>query len=88
MQMAYLDDSGTKDRKRIFTLLGENSVTARKYFYPMTSIFECYENKYNFNDTPIAKRVSESILTLPIFPELSIDDVDFICKTIISEVRL
>lgn len=73
------------DRNRIFEALAQNNICARKYFYPLTSTFECYYNKYNIMETPYAKYVSERILTLPLYSDLDLNDVTKICNIILSE---
>ena len=39
---------------------------------------------YDSNDTPIAKKISERVLTLPMYADLKIDDVDRICNIILK----
>ncbi|MEG0617199.1 MAG: DegT/DnrJ/EryC1/StrS family aminotransferase, partial [Oscillospiraceae bacterium] len=56
---------------------------ARKYFYPLTNSFDCYKGKYR-GETPVAENVSQNILTLPLYADLKIDDVDEICRLISS----
>lgn len=72
------------NRDEIFELLKENGVNARKYFYPLTNELECYRNNPSFNvlKTPIARHIAENILCLPMYADLSLDDVDMICKII------
>ncbi|MDT2833541.1 DegT/DnrJ/EryC1/StrS family aminotransferase [Vagococcus carniphilus] len=72
------------NRDEVFELLLSNEITARKYFYPLANDFECYKEKYSSDDTPIAKKVSKQILTLPLYASLSLDDVDRICKLIVK----
>jgi dTDP-4-amino-4,6-dideoxygalactose transaminase len=59
---------------------------ARKYFYPITNSFECYKGKAGFNPelTPIAMDISKKILTLPLYADLSLLDVDKICDIILE----
>ncbi|MCH7810588.1 MAG: DegT/DnrJ/EryC1/StrS aminotransferase family protein, partial [Chloroflexi bacterium] len=33
-------------------------------------------------DFPVAEKVANEIISLPIYPELTIDDLDYICQTI------
>ncbi len=73
-----------KSRDEIAERLGEEGIFARKYFYPITSEFECYKGKFVIQSTPIAKAVSEQVLTLPLYADLSIDDVNRICDIIIK----
>lgn len=73
-----------KSRDIIFQELEENNIYARKYFYPIVSALDCYKNKYNAQKTPIAKYVSERILTLPMYSSLEMDEVDRICNIILK----
>lgn len=66
-------------RDEVYEVLKENNIFARKYFYPLTNNFECYKDRFHTEETPIAKYISERILTLPLYADLSIDDVDRIC---------
>lgn len=72
------------DRNKVYELLKENGIYARKYFYPLTNSFECYKNQFNDKETPIAKYVSERVLTLPLYADLWINDVDRICSIILN----
>lgn len=73
-------------RDEVFSRLAANGITARKYFYPLTSTFECYAGKPGFNadDTPIAKRIANEVLTLPMYADLTVEDVDRICDIILG----
>jgi len=69
-------------RDDVFDRLAKNNIYSRKYFYPLTNTFACYEGKFNPNETPVALRISQRVLTLPMFADLRIEDVDRICKII------
>ena len=64
--------------------LKEYDIIARKYFYPLTNSFECYKGKFDVNDTPIALDVSKKVVTLPLYADLSLDDVYRICDVILK----
>lgn len=70
------------DRNEIAEKLAENNIFARKYFYPLTNTFECIKT-YRGN-TPIAEHISQRVLTLPLYADLSTDDVDRICDIILK----
>ena len=70
------------NRDKLAILLEQNDIVARKYFYPITSNFKCYKN-YKTN-TPIAEELSKKVLTLPLYSDLSLDNVDRICDIIIK----
>ena len=50
----------------------------------MTNSFDCFHGKYDVNKTPIALHISKRVLTLPVYADLSMDDVDRICDIIIK----
>ena len=73
-------------RNEIFEMLKHHDIIARKYFYPLTNSFACY--KYYptavAEKTPVARYISERILTLPLYADLALEDVDRICDIILS----
>lgn len=71
-------------RDALFMLLSENGIFSRKYFYPLTSDFECYKDKYESNNIPIAHNIASRVLTLPLYADLELEDVDRICDFIIK----
>ena len=71
------------NRDEIAQKLAENDIFARKYFYPITNEFSCYKGKYR-GETPIAKHISENVLTLPIYEGLTKEEVNKICDIIID----
>ncbi|MFL2105203.1 DegT/DnrJ/EryC1/StrS family aminotransferase [Desemzia sp. FAM 23991] len=77
-------DGYKKNRDEVNNQLKANGITARKYFYPLTSSFTAYDDEFNPEDTPVAKYISERVLTLPLYPDLSLEDVDRICQIIIN----
>ena len=73
-------------RNEMFEKLAEVGIGARKYFYPLTNSFECYRNypTAGVEKTPIAQHMALRVLTLPLYAELSLEDVDRICDVILS----
>ncbi len=72
------------DRDEVFDALAKNGIGARKYFYPLTNTFDCYKDMFNADNTPVALDISLRVLTLPLYADLSMEDVDRICETILS----
>lgn len=70
-------------RDDVFKALEEHGIGARKYFYPLTSDFDCYQGMFDPSSTPVASYVSEHVLTMPLYADLSLDDVDRICEIIL-----
>ena len=73
-------DGAKHTRDEAAALLAEQNIFGRKYFYPLTNHCEAYG--FQGDRTPIAKHISENVLCLPLFPELSFEDVDRICALI------
>ena len=72
-------------RDEIFDRLKAENIRARKYFYPCINAYSCYQDRYDAKDTPNALLVSQEILTLPMYPDLALEDVDRICSIILNE---
>lgn len=70
-------------RDEICEKLKEHDIIARKYFYPLTNSFDCYD--YDVNSTPVALDISLKILTLPLFADLDVETVDKICDIILKK---
>ena len=79
-------DGFKTSRDESFALLGAKGITARKYFYPITNSFECYKEMptAGAEKTPIAKYLADRVLTLPLYADLTMDDVDLICGIILG----
>lgn len=73
-------------RDQVFGELGKEGITARKYFYPLTNSFECYTDlpTAGVEKTPVAAFLADRVLTLPMYADLAIEDVDRICDIILS----
>lgn len=71
-------------RDEIFEKLKEDKIFARKYFYPLINDFQCFEGKYDSNNTPVAKHISDRVLTLPLYADLEIEIINKICKIILG----
>ena len=71
-------------RDEVFEKLAENGIGARKYFYPLTNTFACFHGQYDVMMTPIALHVSKRVLTLPLYADLPLEDVDKICDIVLE----
>lgn len=69
-------------RNEVFDALASQGIGARKYFYPLTNTFECYRGQFDPEKTPVALHVSKRVLTLPLYADLALEDVDRICEVI------
>lgn len=71
-------------RNEVYDALKKEEIFARKYFYPLTNTFDCFHGRYDVNETPVALRISKRVLTLPMYAELSMEDVERICNIILK----
>ncbi len=73
-------------RDEIFEKLKNQNIIARKYFYPLTNGFECYKDyeTAGVEKTPVADYIASRVLTLPLYADLAIEDIDRICDIILE----
>ena len=73
-------------RDEIFEKLKKEDIVARKYFYPLANDFTCYKNfpTAGTEKTPVAKYIAERVLTLPLYSDLELKDVERICDIILE----
>lgn len=76
------EDGFEKTRDEVFDALGKQQIIARKYFYPLISDFECYRGVFNSSDTPVAHYAAAHVLTLPMYADLPLEEVDRICEIV------
>lgn len=77
-------DGYKTNRDEVFKKLKAENIHARKYFYPLTNSFECYKGRFDVEKTPVAKYIADRVLTLPLYADLALDDVDKICDIILK----
>ena len=70
------------DRDEVAKRLAAENIYVRKYFYPLTSDYQCYRELLPHVDTPVADYIAASVITLPLSPSMEIEDVVRICDLI------
>jgi len=70
-------------RDRLYEELKKYNVYTRRYFYPLICDFACYKSVSIKDTLTIARRITSRILTLPIYYDLSFEDVRKISDIII-----
>lgn len=80
------EDGFGQTRDQVYDALTKENVTARKYFYPLTNDVECYAEMKTAGKekTPVAAWLAERVLTLPMYADLAMEDVDRICNIILK----
>jgi len=79
-----LFDGYKENRDEIAQKLASNNIYARKYFYPLTSDFDVYQNMFYIEETPTAKHVADNVLCLPLYASLTKEQVDAVCDIILK----
>ena len=79
-------DGFSATRNEVFEKLAKQGIMARKYFYPLTNAFECYKDysTAGAEKTPVAAFLADRVLTLPLYADLALEDVDRICEIVLG----
>lgn len=80
--VVFEKDKINTTRDAIYDKLKEHNIFARKYFYPLVNDFQCYRPVYNSLETPVARKVSERVLCLPLFADIEENEIIEICRII------
>ncbi len=74
-------------RNEVYELLMQENIYSRKYFYPLTNSFACYRNypTAGVEKTPVAQHLALRVLTLPLYADLPLEEVDRICDLILGK---
>ena len=67
-----------RERDTAYGALKRAGIHARKYFYPLVSAYPPYQSTKG-RPTPVADSLSARVLCLPLYPDLSREEVDLIC---------
>ena len=73
-----------KTREELFNELKKHNIFGRRYFYPLISQFPSYSGLESAQPgkMPIAERVTEQVICLPIYPDIASETISFICNII------
>lgn len=76
-------------RDELYNEYKANNILVRRYFYPLISQFPSYKSLESSKpeNLPVAEDVTKQVLCLPIYPDLSISDVETITGIIKKEVE-
>lgn len=77
-------------REEAYSILKQHNIFTRRYFYPLISNFLPYRNlpSASKENLPVANKISEQILCLPMYGALKIEEVERICTTLLSLRKL
>lgn len=73
-----------KTRDQVYDMLKRNNIYGRRYFYPLISQFPTYRGLESAQSgkMPVAERVTEEVICLPLYPDLRDEDFNRIINTI------
>ena len=76
-------------RDQMYERLKLNNIFSRKYFFPLISNFPCYAHLMSSSaqNLPIANKLANNVLCLPIYPDLTDEDLVGIVNLIKIECR-
>lgn len=71
-------------RDALYAKLKENNILGRRYFYPLISNFPVYRGLESAHpeNLPVANRLAEQVLCLPMYADLSNDDIARVMKVV------
>lgn len=73
-------------RDRLYEKLKENNILGRRYFYPLISDFVTYKglDSATAKNLPVAHKLADSVICLPMYADLTDADVDRIIKVVVG----
>lgn len=81
-------NDGGQLRERLSEVLAAHGIYPRKYFYPLVTEMDCYrDHGFYLQSFPEAKKLSDTVLCLPIYPELELQQVDRICDIVSATLK-
>ncbi len=84
-----IDENETNtNRDKIYEKLKKENIFSRKYFYPLCSNYQCYNNLLSAKKEllPVANKVSDEILCLPFYGDIDKEVIRKICKIIKKKI--
>lgn len=69
--------------EKVFEALKQKEIYARRYFYPILTKVGYVEDV----EMPVAKDISERILCLPLYYQISEAEIDMICRLILRNIK-
>lgn len=73
-------------RNELYFKMKEHQVLGRRYFYPLISEFSAYRGLDSANPTnlPVAHKIADSVICLPMYHNLNAESVDYIINQIVK----
>ncbi len=73
-----------ESRDEVYDRLRQNNIYGRRYFYPLISQFPTYRGlpSAKSENLPVATKIAENVICLPLYPDLNLEVVSFIIDLI------
>jgi len=81
----FIDENAYgKTRDELYEELKKHNIFGRRYFYPLISQFPTYRGLPSSkpDNLPVANKIADQVICLPIYPELQQDSIKLICGII------
>ncbi len=80
----FITKESRTEPKRVLEKMAERNIHCRRYFYPLISNFPYYLNQREpaSSSTPNAISASDTVLCLPIYSDMTEEDLNHICSTL------
>jgi len=77
-------------RDQLYDRFTQANIFPRKYFYPLITDFSLYKGYkiISKHKIPNARRVADSVICLPLYPDLTESDVSRICDVILQSYKM
>ncbi|TRZ51514.1 MAG: DegT/DnrJ/EryC1/StrS family aminotransferase [Dehalococcoidia bacterium] len=73
---------GQEKRDALLAYLGKKGIMTKVYFHPV-HLTHFYHNNLGYNyDLPVTEKISQQVLTLPMYPPLTEDEINYIADEI------
>lgn len=72
-------------RDELYNKLKEHNIFGRRYYYPLISNFSAYKglDSAKYENLPVANRISDQVICLPIYPDIESDAIKRVVDVII-----
>ena len=76
------------ERDRLQKFLAENEISSAVFYPKPLHLQDCFkELGYQHGDLPVAERLCSEVLSLPIYPELTAEQIEYVANTILKFYR-
>lgn len=83
----FIDSNYDLSRDALYNKLKEHNIFGRRYFYPLISTFSTYKGLESANplNLPIATKMANQVICLPIYADLQHEDVQRVIECIVEK---